>query len=198
VGDDAVLAEEATHMRNGRPARGLVLLAALAALGVACGDDGPDGRGDDSAADADATAERGGSRDSQGDTCELLDDTHLESLFPDGVPDPSGTSMGAGIAECEWGRASEGPVVLVSTLPAADFRTDYVDQLDVSAPVAGLGDGAVSFPGFVGLGRGSAGGGSVGFTKGDRAVLVAVRTGEAPSADADRASGLASAVADRL
>ena len=185
-------------MRIGRPTRGLVLLAVLATLGVACSDDESAGDGDGSAADdATASAERGGSRDSQGDTCELLDDTHLESLFPDGVPDPSGTSMGAGIAECEWGREGEGPVVLVSTLPAADFRTDYVDQLDVSAPVAGLGEG-VSFPGFVGLGRGSAGGGSVGFVVGERAVLVAVRTGEAPSADAARASGWASAVADRL
>lgn len=185
-------------MRNRRSSRGLALVAALAALGsAACSDDGGEASGDDPA-EAVATAERGGNRDSQGDTCELLDDAHLEPLFPDGVPDPSGTSMGAGIAECEWGREGEGPMVLVSTLPAADFRSDYVDQLDVSAPVAGLGEGAVSFPGFVGLGRGSAGGGSVGFVVGERAVLVAVRTGEAPSADAARASNLASAVVDRL
>jgi hypothetical protein len=186
-------------MRNRRPTRSLALVAVLAAVGAGCSDGGGDGAGDgDAPAETSAFAERGGSRDSQGDTCGLLDDTALEPLFPDGVPDPAGTSMGEGFAECEWGEESDGPVVLVSTLPAGDFRTDYVDQLDVSAPVAGLGDGAVSFPGFVGLGRGSAGGGSVGFTQGDRAALVAVRTGGAPTADAGRAADLASTVADRL
>lgn len=188
-------------MRNRRPARGVAgvaLVMVLVALGAACSDGGGAAGDGDPPAEAADSAERGGSRDSQGDACELLDDAALEPLFPDGVPDPAGTSMGEGFAECEWGEESDGPVVLVSTLPAGDFRTDYVDQLDVSAPVAGLGDGAVSFPGFVGLGRGSAGGGTVGFTRADRAALVAVRTGGGPSADAAQASDLASAVADRL
>ncbi|HEY8545727.1 MAG TPA: hypothetical protein VIL36_11790 [Acidimicrobiales bacterium] len=185
-------------MRNRRPHRGLVLAATLAvpvALGVtACSDDGSGAAG--SAGDPGSRPIAG--RASQGDTCELLDDAALATLFPDGVPEPAGTSMGEGFGECEWGEERDGTVVLVSTLPAGDFHTDYVDQLDVSAPVAGLGDGAVSFPGFVGLGRGSAGGGSVGFTKDDRAALVAVRTGGGPAADAALATELAATVADRL
>ena len=188
-------------MRNGRQPRGLALgataiaLAAAALLGGGCGDDddpGPAGRG--------PSPEDPGTRRvaNQGGACELLDDEALAAVFPDGVPDPMGTSMGTGFAECEWGRSREGTVVLLSLLPAVDFQSDYVDQLAVTTPVAGVGDSAVRFPGFVGIGRGSAGGGSVGFTKGDRAVLVAVRTGGDPSADADVASELAVVVADRL
>ena len=68
----------------------------------------------------------------------------------------------------------------------------------MTAPVTGVGDSAVSFPGFVGIGRGSARGGSVGFAKGERAVLVAVRSGGEPTEDAGLAAELAVVVADRL
>jgi hypothetical protein len=186
-------------MRNGRLLRRLSLLAAvtLSAVVVAgCGDDG-DGESGSKLPTGDV-ADRGDDSASQGDACALLDDAALESLFPDGVPDPSGTSMGEGFAECEWGTESDGPVVLLSTLPASDFQSDYVDQLNVTAPVTGIGDRAVSFPGFVGIGRGSAGGGSVGFAKGDRAALVAVRSSGEPSADAGLASDLAGVVAGKL
>jgi hypothetical protein len=117
----------------------------------------------------------------QGDTCELLAEDDLAAVF-DEVPEPSGTSLGAGFAECSWG--ADGIEVLVSVLPAEDFRSDYVEQLNVTSPVTNLGDEAVSFPGFVGVGRGSAGGGSVGFVVGDEAAMVAVRSGGDPATDA--------------
>jgi hypothetical protein len=117
----------------------------------------------------------------QGVTCELLDDADLAGVFAE-VPEPSGTSLGAGFAECSW--AADGVEVLVSVLPADDFKADYVAQLNVTSPVTELGDEAVSFPGFVGVGRGSAGGGSVGFVAGKEAAIVAVRSGDDPAADA--------------
>jgi hypothetical protein len=136
-------------------------------------------------------------RESQGDACALLDDAALDPLFPGDIPKPSGTSMGDGFAECEWA-AKDGPLVLVSKLPAADFRSDYVKQLNVTAPVAGVGDGAVSFPGLVGIGRGSADGGSVGFTSGDTAVIVAVRATGNATKDATKATMLAKIVQKKL
>ena len=171
--------------------RNLALSMLLVGLVVAagCGDPGDD---DESGSKLPT------GRESQGDACKLLDDTALDPVFPEGVPDPSGTSMGEGLAECEWGSESDGTTVLLSILPASDFQSDYVDQLDVTAPVTGIGDRAVSFPGFVGIGRGSAGGGSVGFAKGDRAVMVAVRSSGEPAADAGLASDLATAVAAGL
>ncbi len=137
-------------------------------------------------------------RQSQGDACALLDDASLDPLFTDKVPDPSGTSMGRGFAECEWAAKDDGPVVLVSILPAADFRSDYVKQLTVTAPVAGIGDGAVSFPGLVGIGRGSADGGSIGFTSGKNAAIVAVRSTGIPAKDAAQATMLAKVVEKKL
>ena len=67
----------------------------------------------------------------------------------------------------------------VSIVPAANFASDYVDQLNVTGPVESeaLGDDAVSFPGVVGIGLASGGGSTVGFTKGDAGYLVAARTG---------------------
>lgn len=170
--------------------RNLALSTLLVGLvvGAACGEPGED----DGSGGKLPTG-----RESQGDACGLLDDAALGPVFPEGVPDPSGTSMGDGVAECEWSE-SDGTVVLLSTLPVADFQSDYVDQLVVKAPVAGVGDRAVSFPGFVGVGQGSADGGSVGFAKGDRAVLVAVRSSGEPSADAGLATDLATEVAAGL
>jgi hypothetical protein len=150
-------------------------------------------KGDD--ADQSTKVEPAG-KTSQGDACGLLDDAALAKLFPDKVPDPSGTSLGTGFAECEW--SSNGSTVLVSTLPADDFRSDYIEQLTVSAPVKGLGDEAVSFPGLVGVGRGSADGGSVGFTSGDDAAIVAVRSTGDPTKDAAEATTLAKGVAQEL
>ena len=139
-----------------------------------------------------------GNRQSQGAACALLDDASLDPLFPGDVPDPSGTSMGKGFAECEWAARDDGPVVLVSILPATDFRSDYVKQLTVTAPVAGIGDGAVSFPGLVGIGRGSADGGSVGFTSGNAAAIVAVRSTGTPAKDAAQATMLAKVVEKKI
>jgi hypothetical protein len=158
-------------------------------LGLAAGC----GKGDDS--DQSTKVEPAG-KTSQGDACGLLDDSALAKLFPDGVPDPSGTSFGTGFAECEW--SGDGSMVLVSTLPADDFRSDYVEQLTVTAPVKGLGDQAVSFPGLVGIGRGSADGGSVGFTFGDDAAIVAVRSTGDPTKDAAEATTLAKAIVRQL
>ena len=137
-------------------------------------------------------------RESQGEACGLLDDASLAKVFTHKVPDPSGTSMGTGFAECEWSASGGSPLVLVSMLPAADFRSDYVKQLTVSAPVEGLGDGAVSFPGLVGIGRGSADGGSVGFTTDDHAAIVAVQLTGDPTKDAAEAEALAKVVAKKL
>jgi hypothetical protein len=137
-------------------------------------------------------------RQSQGAACALLDDAALDHLFPGDVPEPSGSSMGEGFAECEWAAKGDGPLVLVSKLPAADFRNDYLKQLTVTAPVAGVGDRAVSFPGLVGIGRGSAGGGSVGFTSGDTAVIVAVRATGNPTRDAAQATALAKQIERNL
>ena len=182
-------------MRNGRLPRSTALLVAVIGcigLVAGCGDD------DDAQESKAPTTDGSDKGGSQGDACTLLDDDALEPLFPDGVPEPMGTSMGAGFAECEWGSESEGTLVLISTLPATDFQSDYVDQLDVTAPVAGIGDSAVSFPGFVGIGRGSSGGGSVGFAKGDQAALVAVRSSGEPAADAELASQLAGEAVAKL
>lgn len=184
-------------MRKGRvPRPAALLVAVLGCVPVlaGCSDDGDDTGSGSKAPVSDGSGGEG----SQGDACTLLDEDALDDLFPDGVPDPAGTSMGEGFAECEWGSDSDGTMVLVSTLPVGDFQTDYVDQLEVSAPVAGVGDSAVSFPGFVGIGRGSAGGGSVGLTKGDDAALVAVRSSGEPAADAALASELAMVVAENL
>jgi hypothetical protein len=163
--------------------------AVLAVVGLAAG-----------CADSDdsdrATKVEPAGKTSQGDACGLLGDDALAKLFPDDVPDPSGTSLGTGFAECEWN--GDGSMVLVSMLPADDFRSDYVEQLTVSAPVKGLGDDAVSFPGLVGIGRGSADGGSVGFTSGDDAAIVAVRSSGDPTKDAAEATTLAMDVAQHL
>ena len=79
---------------------------------------------------------------------------------------------------------------------------DYVDQLVVAGPVESdvLGEDAVSFDGLVGIGRASAQGSSVAFSAGDVGVIVAVRTGEDGSPDADRplAIGVAEAIATQL
>jgi len=163
--------------------------ASLVVLGLAAGCS----KGDDS---DQATKVEPTGKTSQGDACGLLDDAALRKLFPDDVPEPSGTSLGTGFAECEW--SSDGSMVLVSTLPADDFRSDYAEQLTVSAPVKGLGDQAMSFPGLVGVGRGSADGGSVGFTSGDDAAIVAVRATGDPTKDAAEATTLAKAVAQEM
>lgn len=156
----------------------------LLVLVAACGAD-DDAGGDGSKLDTSPAADE---EPEPGDACELLNDDDLAELFPDGAPEPSGTAIGSGFAECGWGDDDDKAQVLVSLLPADDFRSDYLEQLNVTAPVSELGDQAVTFPGFVGIGRGSANGGSVGFVSGDAAVIVAVRSSGDPATDAARAA----------
>ena len=164
----------------------VLVLPLLVVMASGCGgDDEADSDGSKFASSPDADEEP-----DQGEACDLLDDDDLADLFPDGAPDPSGTSLGAGFAECDWGNDDDVAQVLVSVLPADDFRSDYLEQLNVTTPVTGLGDEAVTFPGFVGIGRGSAAGGSVGFVAGDEAVIVAVRSTGDPAADATQAATL--------
>jgi hypothetical protein len=174
--------------------RGAVLVAAVGLmLTAACGDD-------DTETDADGgeAATQPPSTAADGDPCTLLDDDDLATLFADDIPDPAGTAMGDGFAECEWEVSEEGAAVLVSVLPAADFERDYTAQLNLTGELDELGDGGVSFPGFVGIGRASSAGGSVGFALDDSAAIVAVRdTGEVVS-DTATARQLAIALADRL
>lgn len=170
----------------------LILLVGAMGFAAGCGD-GDEGDG------GQVDKSRGAGQDTdQGDTCELLGDDELADVFADEVPEPSGTSFGAGFTECAWGTDDDPAQVLVSVLPADDFRGDYLEQLDVTTPVTGVGDEAVSFPGFVGIGRGSAGGDSVGFVVGDEAAIVAVRTDHDPAAGAATAVELSSVVVDGL
>lgn len=168
----------------------LVLLVGGLGFAAGCGDGG-DGDVDGGPVDKSRGAEE---EPDQGDTCELLGDDELGEVFIDEVPEPSGTSFGAGFSECAWGADDDAAQVLVSVLPADDFRSDYLEQLNVTTPVPDLGDEAVSFPGFVGIGRGSAGGDSVGFLVGDEAAIVAVRMGDDTAAAAAAAVELAGSV----
>jgi hypothetical protein len=170
-----------------------VLVLLLLVVFAACGDGGGDDEADTDGSKL-ARSPAADDESDQGEACDLLDDDDLADLFPDGAPDPSGTSMGAGFAECGWGNDDDVAQVLVSVLPADDYRSDYLEQLNVTTPVTGLGDEAVTFPGFVGVGRGSATGGSVGFVIGDEAVIVAVRSTGDPAADAAQAAALGVAV----
>lgn len=92
--------------------------------------------------------------------------------------------------------------MLVSVVPAENFRSDYVDQLnlgpEVNSPV--LGDEAVSFPGHVGIGQASRRGRTVAFTAGNVGVLVSARTGEdgAPDVDIASATQVAESIAVQL
>lgn len=168
-----------------------VLVLLVGGMGLAAGcSDGGDG---DGGGQVDKARAAGPDAD-QGETCDLLGDDELGGVFPDEVPEPSGTSFGAGFAECAWGGDDDPAQVLVSILPAEDFRSDYLEQLDVATPVPDLGDQAVSFPGFVGIGRGSTGGDSVGFVAGDDAAIIAVRTDAGTDTDGATAVELAGSV----
>jgi hypothetical protein len=132
------------------------------------------------------------------DVCALLTDADLSPVFPTGAPPSRPNDYGLGFGDCAWddGRGQ----VLVTVMPRANLQSDYVDQLRVGGPAPAPGlDGGVWFPGVVGLGKASAGGRSVGFGKGDRGVIVAVR----PAVNDDQAAlvyatALAMAVASRL
>jgi hypothetical protein len=131
--------------------------------------------------------------------CTLLTNAELVSVFPTGAPPSQGNDYGEGFADCLWhdGRAE----VLISVMPRSNLQTDYVEQLVVTgeADAPALGSEAVTFPGVVGIGRASSGGGSVGFTKGDRGVIVAVRRSDGDDAVArPQAIMLAIAVAGRV
>jgi hypothetical protein len=133
------------------------------------------------------------------DACALVEDTDLASVFPQGPPEPSLTDYGAGFSECEWEQGDA--LVLVSVVPVDNFGPDYVDQLNVTGPVDAeqLGNGAVAFPGVVGIGRASGGGTTVGFTTDANGVLVAVRSGaDEGDADLPAATRLAIVVAENL
>jgi hypothetical protein len=133
------------------------------------------------------------------EVCGLLSDADLSPMFPTGAPPADTDDYGEGISDCSWddGKAK----VLVTVMPASNLRTDYVEQLNVTGTATGpgLGEDAVYFPGFVGLGKASSGGSSVGFTKGERGVIVAVRTADAnDTAALQHATAIAVLVAGRV
>jgi hypothetical protein len=129
--------------------------------------------------------------------CSLLTDAELVPIFPTGAPPSHGNNYGEGFADCAWDDGTA--EVLVSVMPRTNLETDYVEQFVVTgkAEAPGLGDEAVRFPGVVGIGKASSGGGSVGFTKGERGVIVAVRTADDAVA-LEQAITLAMTVASRL
>jgi hypothetical protein len=178
---------------------GLVLVG-VAAL-VACGDD--------DAAEPSAPEEPAATLASPGiygepsassvDACTLVGDEDLTAVFADGAPDGVPMDYGGGFTECEWSLDED--VVLVSVLPIENFASDYLDQLNVTGPVAAaeLGDEAVSFPGVVGIGRAAGGGATVGFTNDATGVLVAVGTDDPDeAANLPLATDLAVVVAGNL
>lgn len=178
-----------------------ILMAAL----TACGgdDDGGDEAVDPPEEVATTTGGDGGDDDadgSAGDPCSLVPDALLSAVFPSGDAEADGNDHGAGFAECTW--AAGETELVVSIVPAESYQSDYLDQLNVGPPIesAVLGDGAVGFPGLVGIGRVSADGSTVGFTSGDLGVLVAVRTGAdgAPATDLPLAISIAEAIAPQL
>jgi hypothetical protein len=132
------------------------------------------------------------------DVCALLTDADLSPVFPTGAPPSRPNDYGQGFGDCTWddGKGQ----VLVTIMPRANLQSDYVGQLRVGGPAPAPGlDGGVWFPGVVGLGQASSGGRSVGFAKGERGAIVAVR----PSVADDQAAlvyatALAMAVASRL
>jgi hypothetical protein len=133
-----------------------------------------------------------------GDACTLLTVPDLATVFPAGAPAAEPKPYGAGFSECRW---EQGDVKLrVAIVPVANLGTDYVDKLNVSGPVAELGEGAVWFPGVLSIGSTSAGGATVGFRAGQHGVLVAVRSakGSQPQADLALATALAKVVPARL
>lgn len=133
-----------------------------------------------------------------GDACGLLTGQDVATVFPDAAPEPEAKSYGAGFAECRW---EEGDRRLrVAVLPFAELTEDYVKKLNVAGPVAGLGSGAVWFPGVVSIGSGSSRGATVGFRAGDHGVLVAVRSAKDSKAEDDlaRATELGRLLPDRL
>jgi hypothetical protein len=132
------------------------------------------------------------------DVCALLSDADLSPVFPTGAPPSTPNDYGEGFGDCEWDAGSA--QVLVTVMPRANLQSDYVSQLNVGGPAPAPGlDGGVWFPGLVGLGQASAGGRSVGFAKGDRGAIVAVRPAVADDQAAlVYATALAMAVSSRL
>ncbi len=155
-----------------------------------------DADGDGEAIDSDDDEAAGGAAD----PCALVSEELLASVFSDVDIDVDDNNLGAGFAECTW-EAGDSELV-VSIVPAANYQSDYIDQLNVGAPIdsAVLGPEAVEFPGLVGIGRASSKGSTVGFTAGDLGALVAVRTGEdgAPDTDLPLAVDIAEVVATQL
>ena len=135
------------------------------------------------------------------DPCALVEDSELATLFAAaGAPESESNVLGEGFGECVW--EGDNAHLSVSIVPEENFQSDFVDQLNVSGPVesAALGDTAVSFPGVVGIGRAEGGGTSVGFSKDDTGVIVAVRTGTEgnPGADLALATKVAESIAAQL
>jgi hypothetical protein len=132
------------------------------------------------------------------DVCGLLTDADLSPVFPTGAPPSTPNDYGEGFGDCAW---DDDPAhVLVTVMPRANLQSDYVSQLRVGGPAPAPGlEGGVWFPGFVGLGKASAGGRSVAFAKGGRGAIVAVRPAVADDQAAlVYATALAMAVASRL
>lgn len=113
----------------------------------------------------------GGAAPKENESCALMGDAELATLFGGPAPAPAGTDFGSGFAECEW--EASGTTVLVSILPAAEFTETYLNG--VHEPVGSVEQGT-ALPDFVGIGRVSTHGGTVAQVTGDRAVLVAVQT----------------------
>jgi hypothetical protein len=134
------------------------------------------------------------------DPCALVSDAELGKVFASGAPEGKSRLFGPGDGECEW--EGDDAYLSVSVVPASNYTSDFVDQLNVSGPVdsATLGGDAVSFPGVVGIGRAAPGGTSVGFSQGDTGVIVAVKTGADgnPAADLALATKVAESIAAGL
>jgi hypothetical protein len=186
-------------------------VAALAALvlavgAVGCGGDDEPSVATDSVADTtEVTLDEGAPTDTGGstamsvDACSLLGEDDLAAVFSDGAPEGDGNDYGGGFGDCRW--ESDAGFVSVTIVPALNFASDYVDQLNVGGPVESdaLGDDAVSFPGIVGIGLAKSGGATVGFTKGDAGYLVAAQTGaEGGPDDLAKATTLAETVAGNV
>ena len=127
---------------------GACLLAAILPVLVACGGEGststPDGStgaGSPSPAAAATGPGNAAAGPDLGDPCTLLTQPELSTVFADGVPEPEGTSYGAGFAECVWEDAAE-RLVRLSVVPPENLKSDYIDQLVVRDGVVAEGSHA--------------------------------------------------------
>lgn len=76
------------------------------------------------------------------DVCALIDPSQLEMVFPEGVPDPTGSEANQGVS-CQWGTPTEH--LIVTVWPGDEFYSSCDRCEEIALGDAGWIDGSASF-----------------------------------------------------